>query len=101
MYIDIQLVPVLNWKFQTQITSTKTIDQCKLLTNCSATSNKKFSMVDTVNRACIAYIFYAVPYSLPAIKNLDKNIIKIQNVIYGVQNCTAYVITQLPHDLLG
>ena len=58
-------------------------------------------MVDTVIRAGIAYSFYAVPYSLPTIKKLDKKIIEIQKVICGLPKCTANIITQLPHNLLG
>ena len=58
-------------------------------------------MVDTVIRAGIAYSFYAVPYSLPTIKKLDKKIIGIQKIICGLPKCTANVIIQLPHDLFG
>ena len=101
VYLGIQLVPSLKWKLQTHITTTKIIDQCKQLTNCPATIKQKISMVDTVIRAGIAYSFYAVPYSLPTIKKLDKKIIGIQKVICGLPKCTANVITQLPHDLFG
>ena len=58
-------------------------------------------MVDTVIRAGIAYSFYAVLYSIPTIKKLDKKIIGIQKAICGLLKCTANVITQLPHDLFG
>ena len=58
-------------------------------------------MVDTVIRAGIAYSFYAVPYSLPTIKKLDKKIIGIQKTICGLSKCTTNIITQLPHDLFG
>ena len=58
-------------------------------------------MVDTVIRAGIAYRFYAVPYSLPTIKKLDKKIIGIQMKICGLPNCTPNVVTQLPHDMFG
>ena len=101
VYLGIQLVPSLKWKLQTHITSTKIIEQCKQLTNCPTTIKQKISMVDTVIRAGIAYSFYAVPYSLPTIKKLDKKIIGIQKVICGLPKCTANVITQLPHDLFG
>ena len=72
VYLGIQLVPSLKWKLQTHITLAKVIDQCKQLTNCPATTKQKIKMVDTVIRAGIAYSFYAVPYSLPTIKKLDK-----------------------------
>ena len=58
-------------------------------------------MVDTFIRAGIAYNFYAIPYSLPAIKKLDKKIIGIQKTICGLPKCTANVITQLPHEIFG
>jgi hypothetical protein len=58
-------------------------------------------MVDTAIRADIAYSFYAIPYSLPTIKKLDKNIIGIQKTICGLPKCTANVITQLPQKLCG
>lgn len=58
-------------------------------------------MVDTIIRAGIAYSFYAVPYSLPTIKKLDKKIIATQKTICGLPKRTTNVITQLPHDLFG
>jgi hypothetical protein len=101
VYLGIQLVPSLKWKLQTHITTTKMINQCKLLTNCPATIKQKISMVDTVIRAGIAYSFYAVPYSIPAITKLDKKITGIQKTICGLPKCTVNIITQLPHDLFG
>ena len=58
-------------------------------------------MIDTVIRAGIAYSFFAVPYSLPTIKKLDKKIIATQKLICGLPKSTANIITQLPHDLFG
>ena len=58
-------------------------------------------MVDTVIRAGIAYSFYAVPYSLPAIIKLDKKIIAIQKKICGLPKCTPNIVTQLRHDMFG
>ena len=101
VYLGIQLVPSLKWQLQTHITTTKIINQCKQLSTCPATIKQKMKMVDTVIRAGIAYSFYAVPYSLPSIKKLDKKIIGIQKTICGLPKCTANVITQLPHDLFG
>jgi hypothetical protein len=101
VYLGIQLVPSLKWKLQTHITTTKIRHQCKQLTYCPATIKQKINMVDTVIRACIAYSFYAVPYSLPTIKKLDKKIIGIQKIICGLPKCTANIITQLPHNLFG
>ena len=101
VYLSIQLVPSLKWKLQTHITLSKITDQSKKLTNIPATIRQKISMVDTVIRAGIAYSFYAVPYSLPTIKKLDKKIIGIQKVIYGLPKCASNIITQLPQDLFG
>ena len=101
VYLGIQLVPSLKWKLQTHITLSKTIDQYKQLTICPAIIKQKINMVSTVIQAGIAYSFYAIPYSLPVIKKLDKNIIGIQKIICGLPKCTANIITQLPHDLFG
>lgn len=91
----------MNWKIQTHSTTTKLIKQCNQLTSCPTTIKQKVSMVDTVIRAGIAYSFYAVPYSLPTIKKLDKKIIAIQKKICALPKCTPNVITQLPHDVFG
>ena len=58
-------------------------------------------MIDIVIRAGIAYSFYVVPYSLRAIKKLDKKIIAIQKKICGFSKCTPNIVTQLPHDMFG
>ena len=58
-------------------------------------------MVDIVIRVGIAYSFYAIPYSLPAIIKLDKKIIAIQKKICGLPKCTPNIVTQLPHDMFG
>ena len=59
----------------------------------------KIKMTDTIIRARIAYSFYAVPYSIPAIKNLDKKIIALNKIICGLPRCTSNTTTQLPHYL--
>jgi hypothetical protein len=80
---------------------TKLSQQCKLLLHCPATIKQKINMVNTVICAGITYIFYAVPYSMPTIKKLDKKIISLQKKICGLPMCTPNVATQLPHDLFG
>src|SRR5665213_2051547 len=62
---------------------------------------QKINMADTVIRAGIAYSYYAVPYSIPAIKKLDKNIIALHKTICGLPKSTSNIATQLPHDLFG
>ena len=101
VYLGIQLVPSLKWKLQTHITTTKIIEQCKQLSKCPATIKQRISMVDTVIRASIAYSFFAVPYSLPTVKKLDKKIIAIKKTICRLPKSTANIITQLPHELFG
>jgi hypothetical protein len=100
-YLGINLAPSLKWKTQIHNTTTKVIKQCKDLVACPATMKQKISMVDTVIRAGIAYSFYVVPYSLPAIKKLDKKIIALHKTICGLPRCTSNIATQLPHDLFG
>ena len=58
-------------------------------------------MADTVIRVGIAYNFYAMPYSIPAIKKLEKKIIALHKIICGVPKCTSNITTQLPHNLFG
>ena len=101
VYLGIQLIPSLKWKIQIDATITKLINQCSQFVNCLATIKQKINMVDIVIRVGIAYSFYAVPYSLPAIIKLDKKIIAIQKKIYGLPKCTPNIVTQLPHDMFG
>ena len=101
VYLGINLVPSLQWKIQTHITTTKLIKQCKLLTTCPATMKQKIQMVDTVIRAGIAYSFYAVPYSLPAIKKLDKKVIALHKTICGLPKCLSNAVTQLSQNMFG
>ena len=101
VHLGIQLIPSLKWKIQTHATTTKLINQCSQLTNCPATIKQKINMVDTVIRVGIAYSFYAIPYSLPAIIKLDKKIIAIQKRIYGLSKCTPNIVIQLPHDMFS
>ena len=101
VYLGIQLIPSLKWKIQIHTTTTKLINQCSQLVNCPVTIKQKINMVDIVIRARIAYNFYAVPYSLPAIKKLDKKIIAIQKKICGLPKCTPNIVKQLPHDMFG
>jgi len=100
-YLGINLAPSLKWKTQIDTTTSKVIKQCKELIACPATMKQKINMADTVIRASIAYSFYAVPYSLPAIKKLDKKIIALYKTICGLPKCTSNIATQLPHDLFG
>ena len=88
---------------ETQINNTtaKVIKQCQALVACPATMKQKINMADTVIRAGITYSFYAVPYSIPAIKKLDKKIIALHKTICGIPKCTSNIATQLPHNLFG
>jgi hypothetical protein len=101
VYLGINLVPSLQWKTQTHITTNKLTKQCQLLTVCPATMKQKIQMVDTVIRAGIAYSFYAVPYSLPTIKKLDRKILALHKTICGLPKCMSNAVTQLPHDMFG
>jgi hypothetical protein len=62
---------------------------------------QNINMADTVIRVGIAYSFYAVPYSIPTIKKLDKKIIALHKTICGIPKCTSNIATQLPHNLFG
>ena len=52
-------------------------------------------------RAGIAYNFYVVPYSIPAIKKLDKKFIALHKTICRLPKNTPNIATQLSHDLFG
>ena len=62
---------------------------------------QKIKMVDTVLRPGVAYSFCAVPYSMPAIRKLDKKIIATQKAISRLPKCMSNAITQLPQNLYG
>ena len=62
---------------------------------------QKIDMADTVIRAGLAYIFYAVPYTIPTIKNLDKKIIALHKMICRIPKCTYNIAIQLPYNLFG
>jgi hypothetical protein len=101
LYLGVQLVPFLNWNVQTHFTLTKLIQQCKVLSNCLATIKQKLNMANIAIRPVISYSFYAVPYSMPTIRKLDKQIIALQKKICGLPICTPNITSQLPRDLFG
>ena len=92
-YLGINLAPSLKWKTQIHTTTTKVVKQCKELVACPATMQQKINMADTVIRAGIAYNFYAEPYSLPAIKKLDKKIIALHKTMCRIPKCTSNIAT--------
>ena len=49
-------------------------------------------------RSCI---FYAIPYSMLAIRKLDKKITATQKSIYRLPKCMSNAITQNPQNLCG
>jgi hypothetical protein len=101
VYLGIQLVPSLKWKLQIHATTTKFTKQCKQLLRYPVTMKQKISMLNIVIRAGVAYSFYAIPYSMPSIKKLDKKLYALQKIICGFPNCAPSVAIQLPHDLFG
>ena len=100
-YLGINLAPSLKWKTQINTTTAKVIKQCQVLVTCPATMKQKINMTDTIIRVGITYNFYTVPYSIPAIKKLDKKIIALHKTICGIPKCTSSIVTQLPHNLFG
>jgi hypothetical protein len=100
-YLRIQLVPSLTWKIQIHTTMTKLKEQSQLLKTSPATMKQKIHMTDSVIRACIAYGFYVVAFSLPTINKLDKILIRLQKDICGLPKSSPNVMTQLPHTMFG
>jgi hypothetical protein len=62
---------------------------------------QKLQMVDTNIRTGIAYSFYDVPYSFPAIKILDRRVMALHKNICGLPKCMSNTVSQLPHDMFG
>jgi hypothetical protein len=58
-------------------------------------------MANTIIWPVISYSFYAIPYSIPTIRKLDKRIIALQKKICGLPICTPNITAQLPRDLFG
>ena len=56
-------------------------------------------MVDTIIRANIFCSFYVVLYSLLSIKKLDRKVIALPKVMYGLPISMSSDVTQLPHDI--
>jgi hypothetical protein len=88
-------------ELQIHATTTKLTQQCKQLLQCPVTMKQNINMLDTIIRSGVAYSFYAVPYSMPSIKKLDKKLYALQKKICGLSNCTPNVATQFPHELLA
>ena len=65
------------------------------------TKKQKINMAGTIIRAGIAYSFYAIPYSMPAIRKLDKKFIALHKIICGLPKCTSNFAIQLRHGLFG
>jgi hypothetical protein len=80
-YMGINLAPSLKWETQIYTTTTKIIRPCKDLVACSTTMKQKINMADTFIRVGIAYNFFVVSYSLPAIKKHDKQSIALHKTI--------------------
>ena len=87
-YLDIHIIPSLDWRIQTHITSTKLQEQCKLLQARATTMKQKMHMTDFVIRVGKAYAFYVVPFSAPTIRKLDKHIITLYKNKWPTQKYT-------------
>lgn len=79
----------------------KSKQQSKLLTLSPASLKQKIKILNTVIKLRIAYAYYAVPFSKPSIKKLDKIISKLTKDICHIPNSSAYILTQLPHINFG
>ena len=101
VYLRLNLVPSLQWKTYTHITTTKLVKQCKLLVTCPTTMKQKIKMLTTIIRVSIGYSFYSIPYSLPAIKKLNRKVIALHKPICGLPKCMSNVVIQLPRDILA
>ena len=100
-YLGIHLIPSLKWNLQKEITLQKTKQQSKLLTLSPASLKQKIKILNTVIKPRIAYAYYAVPFSKPDIKKLDKIICKLTKDICHIPKSSANILTQLSHKNFG
>ena len=100
-YLGIHLMPSLKWKLQKDITLQKAKQQSQLLTLSPASLKQKLKILNTVIKPRIAYAYYAVPFSKPDIKKLDKIISKLTKEICNIPKSTANILTHLPHEEFG
>jgi hypothetical protein len=100
-YLGIQLVPSLKWNLQKEITLKKAKQQGQLLANSPARLKQKIQILNTVIKPRIAYAYYAVPFSKPDIKKLDKIISKITKETCRIPRSTANILTHLSHANFG
>lgn len=96
--VGIYLTPSVKWKLQKKITLKKIQQQSQLLTNSMASLTQKNKILNIILKPRIAYAYYAVPFSKPDIKKLDKIISKITKEICNIPKSTANVLTHLPHE---
>ena len=100
-YLGIHLTPSLKWNLQKETTLIKVKQQSQLLINSPASLTQKIKILNTVIKPHIAYAYYAVPFSKPDIKKLDKIISKLTKEICNIPKSTANILTHLPHDNFG
>ena len=100
-YLGIQLIPSLKWNLQKEITINKVKQQSQSLANSSANLTQKIKILNTVIKPRIAYAYYAVPFSKPDIKKIDKILSKLTKDICHIPKSTANILTHLPHDKFG
>ena len=71
-YLGIQMTPSLKWSLPKEIALKKTKQQGKLLANSPASLKPKNKILNTIIKPWIAYAYYAVPFSKPDIKKINK-----------------------------
>jgi hypothetical protein len=84
-----------------EITLQKAKQQCKLLTLSPASLKQIIKILNIVIKPRIAYAYYAVPFSKPDIKKLDKLISKLIKETCNIPNNSTNILTHLPHEKFG
>ena len=100
-YLGIQLMPSLKWNLQKETTLNKAKQQGNLLAAFPASLKQKIKILNTVIKPRIAYAYYAVSFSKPDIKKLDKIISKITKETCHIPKSTANILTHLKHENFG
>ena len=88
-------------EFTKEITLKKAKQQGQLLAHSPASLKQKIKILNTVIKPRIAYAYYAVPFSKPDIKKLDKIISKITKEACKIPKSTANILTHLSHENFG
>jgi hypothetical protein len=83
------------WKLEKKNTQNATL----LLS--PASHQQKIKVLNMVIRPGIEYAFYATPFSIPDVREMDKLLIKYTKAIRSLTTSTLNIFNQLPQETFG